>query len=212
MTCPHCRSIDKVFDQRVAEGDLRDYHARGPRKTTRLLLEGLQSFGIEGSSLLDIGGGVGVIQHELLNLGASQATAVDASSAYLKAARQESERQGHAGRASYRFGNFVDLAEQVPPADIVTLDRVICCYPDMRALVELSSARARKLYGVVFPRDLWWIRIAGVIYNFILSLGRDSFRIFIHPTKEIEAIIRANGLQRHFYRKTMIWQIIVYSR
>ncbi len=201
-----------MFDQRVAEGDLRDYHARGPRNTTRLLLQGLKSLGIEGLTLLDIGGGVGVIQHELFRAGLGSATAVDASSAYLQAARQEGDRQGQAGRASYRFGNFVDLAAQVPPADIVTLDRVICCYPDMRALVGLSSEHAGRLYGVVFPRDSWWIRIAGSIYNFILSLGKESFRIFIHPAEEIEAIIRANGFERRFYRKTMIWQIIVYSR
>src|SRR5947199_213845 len=83
--------------------------------------------------------------------GASGATDVDASAAYLAAAREEAARQGHAERVAYHHGNFVDLAATLPPADIVTLDRVICCYHDMPALVERSSAKAARLYGLVYP-------------------------------------------------------------
>lgn len=212
MTCPHCQGVENTFDNSTAEGDLRDYRAHGPGKTTRLLIEALKGVGIDGATLLDIGGGVGVIQHELLKSGASSAIHVDASSAYLQAAREEAERQGHADRITFHHGDFVDLAPQLPQADIVTLEKVICCYPDMRALVGLSSARAGKLYGVVFPRDTWWIKIGGRVGNFFLWLQRSSFRIFVHPTQEVEAIIRANGLVRHFYHKTLLWQVIVYAR
>jgi hypothetical protein len=212
MTCPQCQGADKLFDKGVAEGDLRDYRRKGPGKTARILLDALKSAGIQNSTLLDIGGGVGILQHELLKSGASAATHVDASSAYLAAAREEAARQGHAERITHHHGNFVDLAPQLPQADVVMLEKVICCYPDMRALVGLSSARAGRLYGVVFPRDSWWMKIGGRLINLVLAIQRSGFRFFVHPTEQIESVIHANGLQRRFYRKTLIWQVIVYSR
>jgi hypothetical protein len=212
MTCPHCRGVEKIFDQGTAERDLKAYRARGPGTTTRLLIEALKAAGIADRTLLDIGGGVGAIQHELLKDGVRSAIAIDASSAYLHTARQEAERQGHAHRIAYHQGDFVALAPQLPQADIVTLEKVICCYPDMRALVGLSSARAGKLYGVVFPRDTWWMRLGGLFVNLFPQLQRNAFRFFVHPTAAIEAVVRANGLERRYYRKTLFWQVIVYAR
>jgi hypothetical protein len=212
MTCPHCRGADKVFDQGTAERDLKAYRAHGPGTTTRLLIAALTAAGVADRTLLDIGGGVGAIQHELLKDGARSAIAIDASSAYLHAARQEADRQGYSDRIAYYQGDFVALAPQLPQADIVTLEKVICCYPDMRALVGLSSARAGKLYGVVFPRDTWWMRLGGRFVNFFLRLQRNAFRFFVHPTEAIEAVVRANGLERRYYRKTLFWQVIVYTR
>jgi magnesium-protoporphyrin O-methyltransferase len=158
-----------------------------------LLIAALEAAGVEGLTLLDIGGGVGILQHELLKDGAARAVAVDASSAYLQAARQEAERRGHADRVTYHQGDFVELASRLPQADIVTLEKVICCYPDMRALVGLSSARAGKLYGVVFPRDTWWMKLGGRVANLFLRLQRSAFRLFVHPTEAIEIAGRSSG-------------------
>ena len=106
---------------------------------TRTLIEALKAEGVEGATLLDIGGGIGVIQHELLAAGAASAISVDASSAYLDAAREESDRRGLRGRVTYRHGDFVELAESVPPADIVTLERVLNVYPDWVRLAGVSA-------------------------------------------------------------------------
>ena len=70
---------------------------------------------MEGATFLDIGGGIGAIQHELIDAGVSHATNVDASAPYLDAAREESERRGYAGRVTYLHGDFVELAGSVPP-------------------------------------------------------------------------------------------------
>lgn len=212
MTCCQCQGIDSVFDQAVADRELKDYRRKGPAKTTRLLLDALAADGVTGLSLLDIGGGVGAIQHALLNAGAAQAVGVDASRAYLAAARSEAERQGLADRVTFRQGDFVDLAPDTPPADIVTLDRVLCCYHDVESLVELSAARARKLYGLVFPRDTWWMKVARPILNSVFWVQRNPFRIFIHPTATVEALLRREGLERRFYRRSGIWQVMVYAR
>ena len=212
MTCEHCQDADKTFSSDLANRELKDYRAHGPGKTTRLLIEALKAAGIDGLTLLDIGGGVGVIQHELFQAGASSAVAVDASSGYLQAAEQEAERQGYAEHVRYRHGDFVDLAPQLQQAGIVTLDKVICCYPDMRALVSLSSAHAEKLYGVVFPRDTWWLKLGLGFVNRMQWLRRSSFRVFVHSTEAIEAVVREQGLARRYYRQTILWQVILYAR
>jgi magnesium-protoporphyrin O-methyltransferase len=213
MNCCQCQGIEKVFNEKVAARELRAYRKRGPGRTTRLLISALRTEGIRGLTLLDIGGGVGKIQHELLEAGAERATAVEASTGYLKASKEEAERRGLAGRTQFIHGNFVDLAPQVPPADIVTLDRVVCCYPDMSALVGLSAERARKYYGLVYPRDTLIARSGIALMNLIVRIiWRAPFRGFVHPTAAVEAEVRKRGLKRIFYRQTLIWQVALYAR
>ncbi|GAB4442090.1 MAG: hypothetical protein OHK0015_40200 [Chloroflexi bacterium OHK40] len=210
--CHHCRDAENVFDQRDARRRLERYHRRGPEGTTRLLIEALRSEGVSGASLLEVGGGVGVVHHELLRAGAVHATDVDASSAYLAAARRESQRQGHAERVRYLHGDFVALAPGIAPADIVILDRVVCCYPDMPALIGAAAARAHQLLGLVFPRDEWWIRAGMRLVNAGFALQRSAFRIFCHPTTALEAEVQAAGLSQRIYRTSGIWQVVVYGR
>jgi magnesium-protoporphyrin O-methyltransferase len=212
MNCCQCEGIECLFNQQEAAKKLKQYRRKGPDKTTRLLINTLRAYGVEGMALLDIGGGIGAIQHELLKAGLSRAISVEASSAYLDVAKAETERQGNAARVTYHSGNFVDLAATLPAADIVTLDRVICCYPDMPQLVGLSVARAVKLYGLVYPRDTWWVKLGISMMNFFFRLRRTPFRVFVHPTEAVEAIIQAEGLKRSFYRTTGVWQVVVYAR
>ena len=149
--------------------------------------------------------------HELLRAGAATATSVEASTAYIEAAREGADGQGHDDRVAYYHGDFVELAPQIEPADIVTLDRVICCYGDLESLVGLSSARARKLYGVVYPRETWWVKLGVALINLGCQLRWQAFRVFVHPAEAVEAIVRSHGLERRFYRQTFIWQVVVYG-
>jgi magnesium-protoporphyrin O-methyltransferase len=212
MNCCQCQGIEEIFSESYVKKELAAYRRRGPDKTTQMLIEALKSKGVRGFTLLDIGGGLGAIQHEVLSAGASRATDVDASSAYVAAAKSEAERRGVADRIDYQRGNFVELAPQLPPADIVTLDRVICCYDDMESLVTLSVAKAGKLYGVVYPRDTWWIKTALAIQNFFLRLTRSRYRSFVHPTQAVEALITRGGFKRSYYRQTFVWQVAVFAR
>ena len=212
MNCCQCEGIETRFNQKRAAQKLKEYRQKGPEQTTHMLIEALKAEGVKGMTLLDIGGGVGAIQHELLRAGVASATNVEASRAYISAAKEEAEGQGHAARLRHYHGNFIDLAVNIPPADIVTLDRVICCYHDMHRLVELSSARAGKLYGLVYPRDTWWVNFGFSFENFTLWLQRNPFRVFIHPTEEVEAIVRSNGLEQRFHQEAGMWQVVVYAR
>ena len=210
--CGQCQGIEELFNDQMVNSELETYRRKGPEKTTRMLVKAIEREGVQGATLLDIGGGVGAIQHELLAAGAETAVDVDASRAYLAAARVEAQRRGLAGRVSYEYGDFVEVAGQIPPADIVTLDRVICCYDDMEKLVRLSAARARRLYGVVYPRDTGWIRLALKVLNFYFRLRGSAYRSFVHPTAAVEALIHASGLQRRYYGQSLVWQVAVFSR
>jgi magnesium-protoporphyrin O-methyltransferase len=212
MNCCQCQGIACHFNQKATAKKLRQYRQKGPDPTTRLLIEALKTEGVPGLTLLDIGGGIGAIQFALLDAGVVQATGVEASPAYVEAAREEAHRCGQAGRINLLYGNFIDLAPDIPPADIVTLDRVICCYHDMPQLVELSSVRATKLYGLVYPRDRWWVRLGYLVENFLYWLQRTSFRVYLHPTEAVETILQANGWQRCFYKTHGVWQVVLYSR
>jgi len=177
-----------------------------------MLIAALKGEDVRGLTLLDIGGGLGAIQHEMLRAGVQKATDVEASTAYLNATKAETRRRGSAERVNYQHGNFIDLAENVAPADIVTLDRVICCYPDMQNMVSLSVVRAGKYYGLVFPRDAWWMKIYQVIQSLFLQLTRSRFRTYLHPTEAVEELVRSHGFKRRFYRRTFVWQVVVYAR
>ncbi len=207
-----CCAYDRQFNARHAEDDLREYRRDGPTGLTRALIEALSSGGIEGKSVLEIGGGVGAVHHELLRAGADAAVDVDASRAYISAAREESERQGHADRVEYKVGDFVALADIVEPADVVALDRVICCYSDMSSLVDRSAALAKGRYGLVYPRYTWLGRIAIATINLGFRLSRSPFRSYLHRTADVDAIVAAHGLVPSLHRTTLIWQLAVYER
>jgi magnesium-protoporphyrin O-methyltransferase len=177
-----------------------------------MLVEALRSEGIERASVVDIGGGVGAVHHELLGAGAATAVQVDASASYINAAKEEAARQGHAERVQFVYGDFVALAPEIPSADIVTLDRVICCYPDMERLVATSASRTRRLYGAVFPRDNALIRILIRVANLYLRLRGSAFRGYLHPPMAIDAVLRAHELERKSVRRTIAWEVAVYSK
>lgn len=209
---PDDAGFDRQFNARHAAQQLRAYQEDGPRGLTRDLIEALGAGGVEGETVLDIGAGVGAVHHELLRSGAAAATDVDASHAYIAVARDEARRQGHADRVRYLDGDFVALADEVDPADLVALDRVICCYPDMAALVGRSAGLARRRYGLVYPRDTWLARVGIAVLNVGFRLSRSPFRSYVHRTADVEEIVGAHGLVKRRQRTTLIWQMALYER
>jgi magnesium-protoporphyrin O-methyltransferase len=211
--CRQCEGLENLFDDGTAKSDLEAYRREGPAKATRLLLDHLRGAGVNGLTLLDIGGGVGAIQHELVASGVSATVDVDASRAYLAAAQSEAAQRGYAEQAQYHHGNFLDLAPQIEPADIVTLDRVICCFPDMPGMVRRSAERAKRFYGLVYPRDTWYMRTADKVGNAFLWLARNKFRFYVHPAAAVDRLVQAEGLRLRFHRNAdFFWQVLVYER
>ena len=144
---------------------------------------------------LDIGGGVGVLQHELAESGSTQTTAVDASRPYLDLLRTTAEERGYASRQVTVEGDFTEVASDVDPSTVVTLDKVICCYPDMPALVRASAAKATAIYGIAIPSDAAWVRFAAPIANwFMRTVLRWDFQGYVYAHAAIDAICAEQGL------------------
>ena len=213
MTCAsHCCAIDAQFDRRIARRDLDNYRRSGPSPSTRELLSAIRATGIAGARVLDIGGGIGAIAHELLAAGAAHATVVDASAAYLAAARTEAERRQSSERLTLINGDFVATAEQVAVADVVTLDKVVCCYPDMESLLLASTAHTSRLLGIVYPRDSWWVRLVATLENALNVLRSRAFRVYIFPIAAIDNSIRRAGLRPRFQQRGFVWIVALYER
>jgi magnesium-protoporphyrin O-methyltransferase len=175
------------------------------------LLDAIKTQGLQGATLLDIGAGIGVIHHELLSAGARSAVHVDATDANLRLAEHEASRQGHRDKVTFLGGDFVDLAREIAPADIVTLDRVICCYPDMEELVDASAARARRLYGAVYPRERWLLKVWIFFDNLFRRIRGNPFETYIHPIAAIDTVLKRHGLERRWVRDTYAWRVAVYA-
>jgi hypothetical protein len=212
VPCSQCQGIEAEFDRRLAQRELRRYRRRGPTKQTRLLLADLEPCVTPDSTLLDIGGGIGAVHHEMLDAGAVSAVHVDASPAYLDAAREEATRRHHLEGVEFVQGDFVELAPSIAPAEIVTLDRVICCYPDMPALLGKAADKTQRVLGAVYPPNVWWMRIAVRCINYVMRLRESPFRVFVHPTDAIEAELKKHGLERATEQRTIVWVIATYRR
>jgi 2-polyprenyl-3-methyl-5-hydroxy-6-metoxy-1,4-benzoquinol methylase len=207
-----CCGLEQMFGEKEAGRDLRRFRRRGPLRSTRKLVDAIRVEGVKGATVMDIGGGVGAVQHLLLEAGAATTLDVDVSRPYTEAAANEGERRGNRERMDFRIGDFVELAPALQPADVVTLDRVICCYPDMERLVDESAARAGRLYGVVYPRSSAPFRLARSVGNLFMRLRRMDFRLYIHETERVDRKIREHGFELAHRSSTLVWQIFVYRR
>lgn len=212
MSCNCCEITDHAFTESEARSDLRTYRRRGPARQTKLILDAIRSLNLKEAMLLDVGGGIGAIHHELLEDVAREATHVDASSAYLKVAREEAKRRGHSERVQFIHADFTEVAPDVPPADVVTLDRVVCCYPDFRGLLGAAARHSREAVALTYPRETWYLRTALRVVNFFQKLSRDPFRVFLHPVAEMEALLNNEGLQKVSVHRLFVWEMALYHR
>ena len=212
MPCNCCEMENNTFGEDEAKANLKDYRKRGPANQTKLILEAVRSLGLKDAVLLDVGGGIGTIHHELLSDVAREATHVDASSAYLKIAKEESARRGNTERVQFMHADFTDVASDLPPADIVTLDRVVCCYPDFRSLLKAAASHSRSAIALTYPRETWYLRIGLKVINFFQRLRNDPFRVFLHPVHEMEVLLNGEGLQKTSVRRLFVWEMALYQR
>jgi SAM-dependent methyltransferase len=212
MPCNCCEIEDNAFGEDHAKADMRTYRKRGPAGQTKLILEAIRSLGLKGIALLDVGGGIGAIHHELLNDVAREATHVDASSAYLKEAKEETRRRGNNERVRFIYADFTDVESDLPQADVVTLDRVVCCYPDYRGLLKAAANRSQRALAMTYPRETWYMRIGLQVINFFQRLMRNPFRVFLHPVAEMESLLKREGFVKTSMRRVSVWEMALYER
>ena len=169
-------------------------------------------------SLCDIGSGIGSVAQAFLNYDAITVDVVESSSAYINASQEEASHQGNRSRIAYHHGDYVHLAHELGPRDLMCLDRVICCYPNMDSLVGLSAMNTKSLLAIVIPRDSIFHRalMKSLYLSFkIWGIFRTSPvvpRFYVHRITDIEDTIKWCGLDRLASKTTFFWRIALYQR
>jgi len=212
MSCCNNIAIEKQFDKARVANKVNQYHSKGIGKETRILVNALRSIGVDGCSLLDIGAGLGLIGIELLESGLASVENIEASTSFLETAKSESKKKNLIEKTKFTYGDFVEIADGVSAADIVTLDKVICCYDELKPLVKLSCEKTMGHYGVIYPRDNWWIKAVIGFENLMRKIKGNTFKVFVYPTEEVDNLIKSYGLRKVLYKATIVWQIVIYSR
>jgi SAM-dependent methyltransferase len=204
--CPS-RDYHRFFNQRFARRLANRYRKRGLDPTARTMVEFLQGLGLEGASVLEIGGGIGEIEIELLQTGAARAQNLELSPAYEQPARALAAQVGVQGRIDWRIHDLAGDPGAVAPADLVVLHRVVCCYPDYERLLGAAADHARR--GLVFsypPRNPL-SRAFYAVFNLVMRLTRSSFRGFAHPPGAMLGVLEDRGLRPTFQHHSRIWQV-----
>jgi Methyltransferase domain len=210
--CCGPRGYDEVFDTGSARHDSQRYRARGLSRTARRIVELVAQGGVRGASVLEIGGGIGDLQIELLKRGAASATNLELSPAYDAEARWLLVDAGLTGRAERRLVDIAADPEAVEPADVVVLNRVVCCYPDFPRLLGAAADHARRQLVFSYPPRNAASRTVLRAANLGIRLTGCDFRVFAHPPAAMLAVLAEHGLHQVAPTQGRLWRVTALAR
>jgi hypothetical protein len=209
--CVDTQAIESYFDERKARRESEQYLRKGLTSHARAMLAAVSGRSLQDASVLEIGGGIGALQIELLQRGAAHATNVEASAAYLAAAQTLAGQLGLTDRVSYHRGDFTRDADAIPAADMVIMHRVVCCYPDMPGLVSAAARHARRRLALSFPRDAWPVRLFIEAQALWMRMKGSTFRTYVHSPAAIFRVAAEAGLKPAHQAYSGPWQIVVFE-
>lgn len=210
--CCSPRGYRQIFSERNARSDARRYRRRGLDDVSGVIVRLVRERDVSGSTLLEVGGGVGAIEIELLKAGLSRAVSVELTPTYEEEAGALLRENGFEDRVDRRLLDFAQAGGSVEPADFVVLNRVLCCYPDMPLLAGAAADHARRALVLSFPNDRWWTRLAFTLVNATLRIAGRQFRVFLHPPASILATAERHGLRPTFSEAGRVWHVVALER
>ena len=211
MSCCTPAGYRSIFGK-TAGRDARRYREKGLRGTAAWLRDALARVGLDDESLLEIGGGVGGLQLELLAAGAATATNVEIIDSYEEDAHRLIAERNLEQRVDRIVGDVVKDGDLAPPADIVILHRVICCYPDATGMVTAACTHARNRIALTVPRETGWIRLGFTVMNASMRLRHIAFRGYVHPTRDMFDTAKTHGFTLTDHTSGRLWQSAILRR
>ena len=205
--------LNEIFTERVSKHDARKFRRRGLDVRARRLLSAIErKVGLTNKTTLEIGIGTGGLTIEMLKRGASAAVGVDAISNQLQQANLLAQEAGVADRLKLQVGDVTEIGAQVPASDVVVLDRVVCCYPDWRALLDTASSHARTAIAMSYPRHAWYTRMWVNSANAGMRLLRRTFRLHLHSPRAMREALRSHGLVPEVIGYRGVWELVLAVR
>jgi magnesium-protoporphyrin O-methyltransferase len=201
-----------MFKPRMARRNLKRYRRKGLDDLERQMVSAASAGGLEGTRVLEIGGGIGTLQAELLEGGAGRGEVVELVASYEPYARELAREKGIEERTTFRVADILADPEAIEPADVVLLNRVVCCSPDGIALAGEAARLARRTLVLSFPRDVVWVRAVLRFVNAGLRLMGRSFRVFVHPPEAIVQTAESSGLRLAERGHGPIWEFVALQR
>jgi len=201
-----------MFGPRFSRHLASRYRRRGLDKTAAHIVDFVTSHGVEGASVLEVGGGIGDIQLELLRRGAGHATNLELVDVYDADATQIAAAAGMGDRVTRRLVDIAATPEAVEPADVVILHRVVCCYPDYELLLTAAAEHARRLLVFSHPPRNVVSRSLMTVQNATFRLLGRSFRTFTHPPAAMVAVAEAHGMKAEYTHDGRVWKVVGLSR
>jgi hypothetical protein len=198
-----------IFGPKAVERDARRYRRKGLTGSAGWLLQALTSDVVHKRSVLEVGGGIGSLQIELLKAGAAHATNVEIIDSYEDTARALITEDGLDGRVERYIADYAQHPDESPAADIVIMHRVICCYPDPGTLTSAACARARDRVAITVPRNARWVRLGFWGMNTWLRLRRIPFRGYVHPHAEILEVANSHGFHTTRRDHGVLWESLI---
>ena len=211
-SCCDPRGCDRFFGARFARRVARRYRKRGLGRTERRMVEFLESAGLAGASVLEVGGGVGELHVELLKRGAGRAVNLELSPAYDEEAERLLADTALQDRVERRLHDIAVDPDAVAAVDVVVLHRVVCCYPDYERLLGAAGSRAGRALVFSYPRRNAISRAIIAAQNLGFRLARQEFRVFAHPPAAMLGVLREQGLEARFAESGFAWQVTGLAR
>lgn len=210
--------------ERCCFDDWVDYWDRRTRKgptaapVTGPLVDALEHAGLADRTVLDVGCGIGDLAIEAVVRGASSATGFDLSPKAIDHARELATRRGVADRTAFDVGDGATF--ELPPADVVVINRVVCCYPNADGLLERTLKATRSVFAMTAPVSDGAIgmfnRALTTFWNGWYALRKKKFgdfRTYVHDLGAIDERVRAAGFRpvTREHRR-VVWDLAVYAR
>lgn len=212
MTCCTPTGYRSVFGAKTVERDVRRYARKGLVGSAQWLYDRLRGGRLAGRSVLEIGGGIGDLQLELVKADAARATNIELVDSYEHAARMLISERGLRERIDRRVGDFALHAANAPTADIVVMHRVICCYPDADTLVAAACEHSCDRVAITVPTESWWVKFGFATMNAWFRVRRIGFQAYVHPVRRITAVAAMHGFQSTEEQRGRMWTSMILAR
>lgn len=209
--CCNPSGYEQLFDSGEARSSLRLYDKRGLNKMAKRMVDYLKRRGLEGHRIIEVGGGIGAVQVELLKAGAANAINVELSHGYQEVASQLVRREGLEGRVEQRIGDFTEMAQGME-ADNVIMNRVVCCYPHMERLMNAALSASRQFVAATFPRDRILFHVYVGLEDLYNRMRGVDFRAYIHPPQAILETATRAGFEVVFNEHDFMWHGVVFEK